>query len=251
MRVFYIFILLSFIISPLIANKYDCIIASKKYEKKYAIPKNLLVSIALTESGKRISNGEFVSWPWTINIKGKGKFFQNKREAVNFVLEYTTKGKRNIDLGCMQVNYMYHPKAFESFQDAFDPDKNVEWAAKMLKNLYSKFGSWRIATGYYHSYRNTTRKKYSAKVYNTLAKIQSKNNFSFIQIAHNKKTEKPIDQKDNLKLKSLKLVENKIAEHSNKTNNKTTKPHSEYILARMEKVKFFRKYFYDKSNNSN
>ena len=63
----------------------------------------------------------------------------------------------------MQINYMYHPNAFKNFYDAFDPDKNVEWAAIMLKSLYSKFGSWEAAVGYYHSYRNTKRKKYSFK----------------------------------------------------------------------------------------
>ena len=84
----------------LLANKYDCIIATKKYEEIYGIPKNLLLSVSLTESGRRIKNGEFISWPWTINKKGKGRFFDSKATAVNYVKEYTKKGKKNIDLGC-------------------------------------------------------------------------------------------------------------------------------------------------------
>ena len=79
---FFLFYLLG---AALLANKYDCIIASKKYEEIYDIPKNLLLSVSLTESGRRIKNGEFVSWPWTINRKGKGKFFDSKITAVNFV----------------------------------------------------------------------------------------------------------------------------------------------------------------------
>ena len=50
---------------------YRCIESAKKFEKIYRLPKNLLVSIALTESGKSLKNGEFVAWPWTINMKGK------------------------------------------------------------------------------------------------------------------------------------------------------------------------------------
>ena len=139
-------------------TNYECILASKKYEKIYNLPENLLLSVALTESGKKADNGEFISWPWTVNVKGKGKYFKNKNDAVNFVKKYTNRGRKNIDLGCMQVNYMYHPKAFGSFQEAFDPDKNVEWSAKTLNTLYNKFGTWREAVGYYHSYRTTKRK---------------------------------------------------------------------------------------------
>ena len=73
-----LFILFYLLAETLLANKYDCIIATKKYEEIYGIPKNLLLSVSLTESGRRIKNGEFVSWPWTINRKGKGKFFNNK-----------------------------------------------------------------------------------------------------------------------------------------------------------------------------
>ena len=39
---------------------------------------------------------------------------------------------------------MYHPNAFKNFYEAFDPDKNVEWAATMLKSLYAKFGTWEL-----------------------------------------------------------------------------------------------------------
>ena len=180
------------ITSTLLGNKYDCIIASKKYENIYKIPNDLLVSVALTESGRRIKNSEFISWPWTINKKGKGKFFDNKSSAVNYVKKYIDSGKKNIDLGCMQVNYMYHPNAFKNFNDAFDPDKNVEWAAKMLNSLHAKFGSWESAVGYYHSYRRKKRKKYSLKVFNTLNSLQRKNKFSFIQVTEYKKIMKTI-----------------------------------------------------------
>ena len=50
--------------------------------------------MSLTESGRKIKNGEFISWPWTINRKGKGKFFDNKVTAINYVKEYTKKGKK-------------------------------------------------------------------------------------------------------------------------------------------------------------
>ncbi len=241
----------------LFASNYSCILAADKYEKIYKLPKNLLLSVSLTESGKRIEGGEFISWPWTINIKGKGIFFKTKNEAVNYVSNYTKKGRKNIDIGCMQVNYMYHPKAFKNFQDAFDPYLNVEWSAKMLKTLYEKFGSWKEAVGYYHSYRNTRRKKYSAKVFNTLLTVKTDKKYAdIVQAAFKIKNENKKDFIINdtyTHLDKSVISQNKIPEYdiTNKSKNKPKKvePNSPYILARMEKVNFFRNYFYKKEKN--
>ena len=43
-------------ISKAQVEKYQCIKSAKKYEKIFKLPENLLVSIALTESGKKIKN---------------------------------------------------------------------------------------------------------------------------------------------------------------------------------------------------
>ena len=239
MKVLTLFSFFYLLVEVLLANKYDCIIATKKYEEIYDIPKNLLLSMALTESGKRIKNGEFISWPWTINKKGKGKFFDNKETAINYVKEYTKKGNKNIDIGCMQINFMYHPNAFKNFYEAFNPDKNVEWAAAMLKSLYAKFGSWESAVGYYHSYRKSKRKKYSQKVFNTLASLKGHKNFNFIKVTENKEYLEKDTIRQNKK-ESLSLVQEKINSH---VNQKKANTNSDYILARMEKVNFFRDYF--------
>ncbi len=249
MRLSTVFLFFYLITVNLLANKYDCIIASKKYERIYKIPNNLLVSVALTESGRKIKNREFISWPWTINRKGKGKFFKNKDSAINYVKQYVKNGKKNIDLGCMQVNYMYHPNAFENFNDAFDPDKNVAWAAKMLNSLHIKFGSWESAVGYYHSYRKKKREKYSLKVFNTLNSLQRENKFNFIQVTEYKENNENYKKLIHKK-KSLSIVEEKIKKHTNKDDKRNkVNTNSEYILARMEKVNFFRNYFYNNKEN--
>ena len=244
MKVLTLFSFFYLLAEVLLANKYDCIIATKKYEEIYGLPENLLLSMSLTESGRKIKSGEFISWPWTINRKGKGKFFDNKVKAINYVKEYTKKGKKNIDLGCMQVNFMYHPDAFKNFYEAFDPDKNVEWAANMLKSLYTKFGTWESAVGYYHSYRKSKRKKYSQKVFNTLASLKADNNFHFIQVTENKKYSEEY-RTNQIKKDPLSLVQEKINSH---TKQKKANTNSDYILARMEKVNFFRNYFRKKNN---
>lgn len=61
------------------------------------------------------------------------------------------KGIKSIDVGCMQVNLYYHPNAFHNLTDAFDPDKNVAYAARFLTGLKNEHASWRTAVAHYHS----------------------------------------------------------------------------------------------------
>ena len=231
------------------ADIYECIQSAKKYEKIYQLPENLLVSVALTESGKRLKGGDFVAWPWTINIKGKGKFFESKDLVLKYVENYLKKGKKNIDMGCMQVNYMYHPKAFSNLSLAFDPETNVKWSANLIKNLYEKYGSYREAVGYYHSYRTSKKNKYSSKVFRTWKDLNKNNIYAHLN-ADPEKIVQLVSTEENLKIKKVKLSEEQPI-HKLKKDSKILedaiihkkKVNSTYILARMEKVRFFRNYF--------
>ncbi len=227
------------------ADIYKCIESAKKYEKIYRLPENLLVSVALTESGKKLKSGEFVAWPWTINVKGRGKFFDTKDLVLKYVESYIKKGKRNIDMGCMQVNYMYHPKAFDNLSLAFDPETNVKWSANLIKNLYEKYGSYKDAVGYYHSYRTLKRNKYSTKVLSTWRKINKNNTYAHLN-ANIEKASKPVSIEEKPKKIQTVAFNEKISIPLFKQKTKIIEPkkvNSTYILARMEKVRFFRNYF--------
>jgi hypothetical protein len=58
---------------------------------------------------------------------------------------------RSIDVGCMQVNLLYHPDAFASLEEAFDPPANASFAARFLTQLHDQTGTWPTATAWYHS----------------------------------------------------------------------------------------------------
>ena len=127
----------------------------------------------------------------------------------------------------------------------------------MLKTLYEKFGSWKEAVGYYHSYRTTRRKKYSAKVFNTLLTIKNDKNYTdIVQAAYKieKENKKDIIFNNNYSpLVKPVTSQNEIPKYNlnkkSKNNPKKIEPNSAYILARMEKVNFFRDYFYKKAKN--
>src|SRR3990167_6735606 len=102
-----------------------CALYIRKYEKQHAIPTGLLHAISKAESGLKDVKGRLVPWPWTINVRGQGYYFPTKQEAIAAVQAMQAKGIESIDVGCMQVNLYYHPKAFKTLEDAFEPSKNV------------------------------------------------------------------------------------------------------------------------------
>jgi transglycosylase-like protein with SLT domain len=55
-------------------------------------------------------------------------------------------------VGCMQVNLMYHPGAFATLDQAFDPAPNAAYAARFLTSLYAKLRDWPEAAAAYHSF---------------------------------------------------------------------------------------------------
>lgn len=115
-------------------------------------PDKLLPSIARVESGRLdASTGRVRAWPWTINVDGVGYFFDSKPEVIAAVQALQAKGKRSIDVGCMQVNLMHHPKAFADLDAAFDPGTNARYAVKFLTALYQQTRDWPLATAWYHS----------------------------------------------------------------------------------------------------
>ena len=142
-----------------------------KIEKKYEIPHGLLAAIAFTESGKSDQVlKKLVIWPWTVNANGKSYYLQNKAEAIRKVRELKSMGINMIDVGCMQINLVHHPKAFRSLDEAFSPEKNIEYAAIFLRSMYDRMKSWEKAASHYHSANSELNKKYYCKVINRYQK---------------------------------------------------------------------------------
>ena len=162
---FLFFLLFSLITNYSIANDDICSRIIKKTEIELKIPENLLLSIALTESGRKVGNN-FFPWPWSINVKGKGYFLKNKQQLISFAKNNLEKKIKNFDLGCMQINYYYHGYKFKNITNMIDPKTNVTWAGKFLISLKAKHKTWDEAISRYHSNTKWRKKQYLAKVIN-------------------------------------------------------------------------------------
>lgn len=133
-----------------------CSTAVKDVEGRLNIPAQLLSAISLAESGRwDPMRGSNVSWPWTIYAEGHAHYAPDKQSAIARVRTLKARGVRNIDVGCMQINLYYHPDAFASLNEAFDPAANVAFAGALLRRLQNDHRSWSRAIAFYHS---STRK---------------------------------------------------------------------------------------------
>ena len=149
---------------------------TRSFEIALGIPPNLLTAISLAESGKWNKKDKLLfAWPWTVMADGRSHHMPSKQSAILKVQSLKENGTRNIDVGCMQVNLFYHPNAFENLSAAFDPERNVGYAANFLSALHQSTLSWPQATANYHSTSMRRNQAYLNKVLGLWQKISKRN----------------------------------------------------------------------------
>lgn len=149
-----------------VAQSALCTQAVQQAEHAHHFPPGLLAAIAKVESGRPLaSTRDIRPWPWTINADGAGLFFDSRDEAIAWARHGLATGVHLLDAGCMQVNLQFHPNAFRSLEEAFDPAANAAYAARFLEQLGAESnGDWNIATGMYHSRTPDLAADYRARV---------------------------------------------------------------------------------------
>jgi soluble lytic murein transglycosylase-like protein len=114
--------------------------------RKYQVPLGILYAVGLTETGRRNS-----LYPHALNIEGKSVFPPSRTAARRDIEAARKNGKKLIDIGCMQINHHYHSDQFRSVDHMLDPRANVQYAARFLKELRGRQGSWTMAVARYHA----------------------------------------------------------------------------------------------------
>ena len=112
----------------------------------HGIPLGVLYAVGLTETGR----GDSLR-PYALNIDGQPAYDIGKAEALRRFHAARSAGARMIDVGCMQINHRYHGRHFSSMEDMLDPSKNVDYAARFLRQLREREGSWTRAVARYHA----------------------------------------------------------------------------------------------------
>ena len=128
---------------------------------KYGVPEGILYSVGLTETGIKGTLS-----PYALNIEGKAVYPGSQQEALGAFERARQSGAKLIDLGCMPINQHFHGDQFRSVEEMFDPRRNVEYAARFLRNLHDRHETWTMAVARYHAGPNNdpAQKKYVCRV---------------------------------------------------------------------------------------
>lgn len=165
------------LLCPALASAQDgdaalCNVAAVQAAQQAGMPQEVLLALTLVETG-RTSEGKFLPWPWTVNMEGKGYWFDTRAEGVAFVTQAYANGARSFDVGCFQINHRWHGEAFTSFEQMFEPLDNAQYAAKFMGELFAERSSWEWAAGAYHSRTESLAVKYRTRYARIVANLPS------------------------------------------------------------------------------
>ena len=135
--------------------------------KRYDIPLAVFYSVGLLETGGR--NG---LQPYAMNIEGRASSNPTLEAALATFEAAHRRGASLIDIGCMQINYRWHGDKFSSVTEMFDPARNVDYAARFLRELKQREKTWTLAVARYNAgpNNNAAQKQYVCGVIRKMVK---------------------------------------------------------------------------------
>lgn len=113
----------------------------------------LLYSVALAESASGKGGGMAGPSPLAIRA-GKDAFYpQTRHEAEQILQKLLAAGRKNVDVGVMQINLRWHGDRVSSPYELFDPNVNLKVASEiLLETMASSPNDVRVAIGRYHNW---------------------------------------------------------------------------------------------------
>lgn len=135
--------------------------------RRWDIPIAVLHAVGLTETGRRGTLS-----PYALNVDGATFFPPTAQAALAKFDEARAGGAKFIDMGCMQINHRFHSGMFASTAQMLEPARNVDYAARFLRQLRAREGSWTLAVARYNAgpNNNPAQKRYVCAVLGQLVR---------------------------------------------------------------------------------
>jgi hypothetical protein len=137
---------------------------------RHGVPREVMLAITQVETRTKRA-GRSGPWPWTVNVAGKGEWFDSRAAALLHAQQALGRGEKSFDVGCFQLNYRWHGEHFASIDEMFEPGPSGDYAARFLKELYAETGDWMTASGNYHSRTPVHATRYRGLVARTIERM--------------------------------------------------------------------------------
>lgn len=122
---------------------------------RHQIDPYVLYAVALVESRKHGEQNHVTPWPWAINNAGKSFIPQSQQEAEVLLNKMLDEGRRNVDVGIMQVNLRWHGHRVAKPEHLLNPNTNLEIGARLLAEaIQSAPNNLALGVGRYYSWKN-------------------------------------------------------------------------------------------------
>ncbi len=138
---------------------FQCTRHFRNSEAMYGIPRGILHAMSVVESGR-----EGTPWPWALNVSGKPYYPATRSEALRLMRDEVGTLRADVAVGCMQIYTRWHADSFTIEEDILDPAINVTYAARFLRELYDRHGSWTEAVRRYHASNPEAQDTYLCQV---------------------------------------------------------------------------------------
>ncbi len=142
----------------------QCAVTSYAYD----IPPDLLLAIAITESGRHGA-----PWPWTLDVDGQPEYFRDRQATVQAAENAVRAGHKRVDIGPTQIDWLYHGAMFPSLKSLTHPFMNIAAAGRILARLHARTGNWWTAVGDYHSAVPALGRPYMWHVYHVYEDLRT------------------------------------------------------------------------------
>jgi len=124
--------------------------------KHHQLDPYILYAVALIESAKGNPSNQVSPWPWAINKSGKSILPDSQQEARVLLNKTLAEGRRNIDVGLMQLNLYWHGHRVGKPEQLLNPVTNLQIGALVLAEaIQSAPHDLVLGVGRYHSWQNT------------------------------------------------------------------------------------------------
>lgn len=138
-----------------------CIDAARRAARDAGLPEDVLIALSRVETGRGASR---TPWPWALNHRGTAHYPDSRAAALTQVRAWLAAGETSFDVGCFQINMRWHGEHFSTLEQMIDPQRNADYAARFLGQLYAETGSWETSIGYYHSRSPDLARAYRQRV---------------------------------------------------------------------------------------